>query len=141
MKNKTMYQKIRKNNPVANVIGIVLNTKKKILLLKRVKPPYKNYWTLPGGAIEGNEKVESAMIREMHEETGLKVIIKALVGIHSGGNYEPRYPAFSIVFLLKAKNSKVIINKESVEWKWFSLRKLPSKIGFGHKKWILLALS
>lgn len=43
---------------------------KKILLIKHKK---NRKWTQPGGHIEGNETPEEAALREVYEETGLRV--------------------------------------------------------------------
>lgn len=45
-----------------------------ILLIKRAKEPYLDYWALPGGHfdIESDESINHAALREMEEETGIK---------------------------------------------------------------------
>lgn len=45
-----------------------------ILLIKKAEGPYKNLLCLPGGGIEFGETPDETLIREMYEETGLKVI-------------------------------------------------------------------
>ncbi len=45
----------------------------KVLLMHRKKKG-EEYWVLPGGGIEENETAEEAVIREVWEETGLKVL-------------------------------------------------------------------
>ena len=35
-------------------------------------PKIRDYWTLPGGAIENGETPEEAVVREVFEETGLR---------------------------------------------------------------------
>jgi 8-oxo-dGTP diphosphatase len=40
-------------------------------------------WTLPGGGLEAGEDPEHAARREVHEETGYRVVIEELLGIHS----------------------------------------------------------
>lgn len=40
-------------------------------------------WTMPGGGIEDGEDPEHAARREVHEETGYRVDIEELLGIHS----------------------------------------------------------
>jgi 8-oxo-dGTP diphosphatase len=40
-------------------------------------------WTLPGGGLEPGEDPERAVRREVREETGYKVAVDGLLGIHS----------------------------------------------------------
>jgi bifunctional NMN adenylyltransferase/nudix hydrolase len=44
-----------------------------VLLIKRRAAPGKNTWALPGGFVNQSERLENAMIRELREETLLKV--------------------------------------------------------------------
>lgn len=41
----------------------------------------KQYWTLPGGGIEKGEGVEEAVVREVWEESNMKVLKQALLGV------------------------------------------------------------
>ena len=52
----------------------------KILLQNRVKKDWRGY-TLPGSHVEPGESFVDAVIREMREETRLKVIEPRLVGV------------------------------------------------------------
>ena len=56
--------------------GIIRNNKGQILLEKL---SYKNYWSLPGGAIDDNESPKKTLFREFQEELGIEVEIKDLV--------------------------------------------------------------
>jgi ADP-ribose pyrophosphatase YjhB (NUDIX family) len=47
----------------------------------------KKYWTPPGGAIEPGETYEQAVIREVQEETNMKVLRQELIGFQD--IYEP----------------------------------------------------
>jgi ADP-ribose pyrophosphatase YjhB (NUDIX family) len=40
----------------------------------------KNYWTPPGGGIEEGESIEEAVIREVQEETNMKVLKQVPIG-------------------------------------------------------------
>ena len=44
-----------------------------ILLVKRKAAPGKGLWALPGGFVNPKERIETAMLRELREETKLKV--------------------------------------------------------------------
>lgn len=41
----------------------------------------KQYWTLPGGAIEMGETIEMAVAREVKEESNMKVVKQVLLGV------------------------------------------------------------
>lgn len=55
------------------VIFLFSKDNKKVLMVKRNKPPYKNCWNGIGGKIEGEETEVQAAIRECQEETGIKL--------------------------------------------------------------------
>ncbi|GGQ79518.1 NUDIX domain-containing protein [Couchioplanes azureus] len=44
-----------------------------------VDPTYKDFWNLPGGAVDAGESPREACIREVREELGLSVPIGALL--------------------------------------------------------------
>lgn len=48
--------------------GLVINEKKQILMIFR-----RSKWDLPKGKVEKNETIEQAAVREVEEETGIKV--------------------------------------------------------------------
>lgn len=55
--------------PVASVIVV---HKREVLLVKRKFDPYKGMWCLPSGFAETGESIETAALRELEEETGIK---------------------------------------------------------------------
>ena len=67
-----MAEVARKRTEVA--VGILVRTDGALLLTTR--PPdkvYGGYWEFPGGKIEGDETVEQALRRELHEELGITI--------------------------------------------------------------------
>ena len=55
-----------------------LKYKRRIILIKKGRGPYKGRWDLPGGKIDFGETPEEALEREVLEETGLKLKSTAL---------------------------------------------------------------
>jgi ADP-ribose pyrophosphatase YjhB (NUDIX family) len=61
-------------------VGGVALREGRILLVRRAKAPARGLWSLPGGHVELGEDLRSALVREVHEETGLNVVVRSLVG-------------------------------------------------------------
>ncbi|MFR1924494.1 MAG: NUDIX domain-containing protein [Clostridium paraputrificum] len=64
---------------------IVLDKENRVLLQKRTYPQ-KN-WGLPGGIMDMGETIEETGIREVFEETGLRVSNLKLVNVYSGEDF------------------------------------------------------
>jgi 8-oxo-dGTP diphosphatase len=54
-------------------VGALIIRRGSILLVERGREPLKGYWSLPGGLVEPGELLEQALVREVREETGLRV--------------------------------------------------------------------
>jgi 8-oxo-dGTP diphosphatase len=80
------------------VDAIIEDDKGNIVLIKRRYPPFKDYYALPGGAIEKGEKVKDALIREVKEETNLTIKIIKKIGIYDEPGRDPRGKIQSTAF-------------------------------------------
>ena len=67
--------------PVIECVGaIVRDAQDRLLLIRRGQAPSRGQWSLPGGRVEPGESAESAVVREVAEETGLTVTVDHEVG-------------------------------------------------------------
>jgi mutator protein MutT len=62
-------------------VGAVIVEDGKVVLIKRKYEPLKGQWSLPGGMVEIGETLESALAREMLEETGLRVDVGPVIEV------------------------------------------------------------
>lgn len=67
--------------PILAVGAVIANDASHVLLVRRGRPPRLNQWSIPGGKVEWGEPVQHALIREVEEETGLKIEIAGLIDI------------------------------------------------------------
>jgi 8-oxo-dGTP diphosphatase len=59
-------------------VGAAVWKNDKILLIQRGASPRKGTWSLPGGLVQLGEDLESAVIREVREETGIEARLRGV---------------------------------------------------------------
>lgn len=67
----TTNHSVAVTRPVAATIAAVFH-QGRILLVRRANPPDAGRWGFPGGKIEPGEPIETAAVRELFEETGIR---------------------------------------------------------------------
>lgn len=122
-------------NCITLTVDAIIPYAGKIVLIKRKNEPYRNYYSLPGGIVEYGETVESAVLREVKEETGLEGQIHSLVGVYSDPKRDPRGHFVSICFIVLPTGGELRSGSDAKEVALFSLNKLP-RLAFDHEKMI-----
>jgi ADP-ribose pyrophosphatase YjhB (NUDIX family) len=62
-------------------VGAVILDGRRVLLVRRGKPPLAGKWSVPGGLVELGETTREAIQREVAEECGLQVRLGEIAGI------------------------------------------------------------
>lgn len=100
----------------------------RILLVERGKPPLEGLWSLPGGLVETGERLEDAVVREVWEETGLRVTAESMATVFerimpdSDGRAEYHYVL--IDFYCKVLGGALRAGDDSRRAEWFDLAAL-----------------
>jgi 8-oxo-dGTP diphosphatase len=113
-------------------VDIIILVKDKIVLIKRLNPPYQGTWALPGGFVDIGETVEEAAVREALEETGLDVELKEMVGVFSDPKRDPRGHTVTICFT-SLGHGTLTASSDAQDAELFDPDDLP-ELAFDHKK-------
>jgi 8-oxo-dGTP diphosphatase len=70
----------RSKRTIRCVGGLIHDPNGALLLVRRGHDPGRGLWSVPGGRIEPGESDTEAVVRELHEETGLTVRPDTVVG-------------------------------------------------------------
>ncbi len=122
--------------------GVMILKKSKVLLGHRHENPEKassllhgeGTWTMPGGKLHFQENLKEGAIREVFEETGIKV--KDLEAISISNDIVQDAHFVTIGFLCGDFEGEAEVREpdEITEWKWFDLNNLPSPLFFPSEK-------
>ena len=129
--------------PALTVDAVVFKKSDKetsVLLIERKNPPYKGKWALPGGFVDMDETVESAVARELLEETGITGVNLEQMHAFSAVERDPRGRTVSVVFWgVITNNETTRAGDDAAQAKWFSINNLPD-LAFDHQEIVAMAL-
>lgn len=85
---------------VATDVVVFTDDLDRVVLVERGNEPFKGMWALPGGFVEIDEDLPEAAVRELAEETGLRLSVGQLhqAGVYGRPGRDPRMRVVSIVF-------------------------------------------
>ncbi len=66
--------------PLIGVAGVVFKNDE-VLLIRRGRPPALGRWSIPGGLVEVGENLTQALVRELEEETRVRVQVAGLIEV------------------------------------------------------------
>jgi HAD superfamily hydrolase (TIGR01450 family) len=128
------------------VAGVVLDESGRVLLMRRSD---NGRWGIPSGHVEPGETVQTAVVREIREETGLKVEVVELIGLYSDPVSQViTYPDSRIChfvtscFLCRVMGGSLITSgPETLDAGFFDPHALPEPLMSMHPRWLADALA
>jgi ADP-ribose pyrophosphatase YjhB (NUDIX family) len=104
-----------------SVTGVLTNDKGEVLLLDHVLRP-KSGWGPPGGFVERGEQPETALRREIKEETTLEIANVRLIRTRTFKRH------VEIVFTATAVGEARAVSREIRSLRWFVIDEIPGEM-------------
>lgn len=125
----------------ADCVVITKEDTPKVLLIQRGDDPFKGCWAFPGGFMNMDETTEQCAIRELEEETSLKVEHIQQIGAYSKVDCDPRGRTVTVAYLAIVDSPEVLEGQDdAAQAEWWSLSSLPP-LAFDHNDILKDALS
>ena len=116
----------------ADCIVITKEAEPKVLLIERGDEPFKGCWAFPGGFMNMDETTEQCAVRELEEETGLKVSEVHQIGAYSKVDRDPRGRTVTVAYLAIVDAPMAVNGQDdAAKAQWFPLTALP-ELAFDH---------
>lgn len=117
------------SRPITLGVRVLLVHEEQILLVKHT---YHEGWLLPGGGVKRGETLDSAAVREVREETGLKVTSLRLHGMYT--NFHEYKSDHIAVFIGEGFDPSTLHRDpwEIQAAQFFPLNALPTDVRPGH---------
>ena len=118
----------------ADCVVITKEKEPKVLLIQRGHEPFKGCWAFPGGFMNMDETTEQCAVRELEEETGLKVCNIQQIGAYSKVDRDPRGRTVTVAYLAIIDKPEAVKGlDDAAKAQWFPISALP-KLAFDHEE-------
>lgn len=122
--------------PMLTADCVVTNPRGEMLLVRRGGEPFKGCWALPGGFMEMDETIEHCAVRELEEETSIRVAESdiRLIGIYSAPGRDPRGRTVTAAYSVAVDDAcHADAGDDAAEVRWWPLAQLPP-LAFDHSE-------
>jgi len=117
------------------IFGLDESHQLKVLLIERKHDPFAGQWALPGGFVDMDEPLETAALRELEEETGMKEVFIEQLYTFGAPDRDPRGRVVSVAYyaLVNLSEHPVKAASDARKVEWFYLDGLPA-LAFDHAR-------
>lgn len=123
---------------MASASAIIFDDAGRVLLMLRAD---NQHWGIPGGRAEIGESIAQTVVREVAEETGLRVSVKRLIGVYSDpARYSiAAYPNgdtvqfVNVCFECVVEGGALCGSEEGRELRFFDPQQLPANTLLAHR--------
>lgn len=105
----------------------------RVLLIQRMKDPFRECWALPGGFLDADEDPKDGAARELEEETGIRGLTLQPLGFWGRPDRDPRGHTISLVHwaIIEGPCPEAVAGDDAKSLSWHSLNDLPA-LAFDH---------
>ena len=115
-------------------IFTVQEARLELLLIRMKREPYTGKWALPGGRIRGDETVEQAAARELHEKAGLRGVYLEQLYTFSEPSRDPGARCISVAHMALIRGDvPVAYDRQILRHRLVPVTRLPP-LAFDHKE-------
>jgi 8-oxo-dGTP pyrophosphatase MutT (NUDIX family) len=107
------YDELVSTRHSVSVAAVVTNDRGDVLVIRRRD---NGQWQIPGGALELNESIHAGLVREVQEETGVRVEPGPLTGVYKNLTLG----VVGLVFAARIAGGSLSATEEAAEVAWWS---------------------
>ena len=105
-----------------------------VLLIKRLIPPFRGRYALPGGFVRVEESLDRAALRELQEETGVEQVYLEQLYSFGDPHRDPRGRVISVAYYaLVPPIASLHAGTDAADAAWLALDEIPA-LAFDHRQ-------
>jgi ADP-ribose pyrophosphatase YjhB (NUDIX family)/ribosomal protein S18 acetylase RimI-like enzyme len=109
-------------NPIV-AVGALIESEGRVALVQRAVEPGRDQWGLPAGYVEADETAEEAVVREVWEETHLRVEVEGLLDAYSYGREPDR--GVLLIYAVHLLSGTLEAGDDAIAAGWYHPEELP----------------
>lgn len=115
------------------VIFSLVEDELKVLLIKRLAPPFANMWAIPGSFVQIDESLEETAVRALADETGVEDVYTEQLYTFGKPGRDPRTRVITVAYFALVPHDAIHhkAGRDASETGWFTISQLPP-LAFDH---------